>query len=87
MRLSPHRSRGKIPMIINDDVSIKEILNSVKNQGKMVNIVLNNGKSYKGMIAQVGMYHVRLERKDELSFYDAFINIDHISSIEVQVRG
>jgi sRNA-binding regulator protein Hfq len=74
-------------MNVKDDASIKDILNSVRHQGKMVNIVLNNGKSYKGLVAQVGMNHIRLERKDELSFYDAFINIDHISSIEVQVRA
>jgi sRNA-binding regulator protein Hfq len=74
-------------MNIKDDASIKEILNFAKQQSKTVNIVLNNGKSYKGLIAQVGMYHIRLERKDELSFYDAFINLEHISSIEVQVRA
>jgi hypothetical protein len=74
-------------MKVKDDASLKEILLAAQHQGKMVNIVLNNGRNYKGLIAQVGMYHIRLERKDELSFYDAFINLDHISSIEVQVRA
>jgi hypothetical protein len=73
-------------MKVNQDATIKDVLIAAQQQEKLVNVILNCGKIYKGTIAQVGTYHLRLELKDQMSFYDAMIRLEHISAVEVQVR-
>ena len=73
-------------MNINQEATMKDVLSAAQQQEKLVNVILSCGKTYNGTIAQVGTYHVRLELKDQMAFYDAVIRLEHVSSVEVPVR-
>ena len=73
-------------MDVKPEATIKEILTSARQNDKVVNVVLGNGKTYKGSIIMVGTHHVRIALKDQMSFYDVFIRLDHISAIEIPMR-
>lgn len=73
-------------MEVHQEATIKEVLEVAKQQDKVVNVVLSNGKDYKGSVVQAGVHHVRLALKDQMSFFDAMIRLEHISAVEVQVR-
>ena len=71
-------------MEISPDATIKEILTSAQQHEKVINILLSCGKTYKGSITQVGTYHVRLALKDQKSFFDVMIRLEHISAVQIR---
>lgn len=71
-------------MEISPDATIKEILTAAHQHEKVINVLLSCGKTYKGSIKHVGTYHVRLALKDQMSFFDAMIRLEHISAVQIR---
>lgn len=66
--------------------SMADTLKSLMNHQSPVEIVLHNGKTYGGMVKEVGNANVVLTKLNQKEFYDAVIKIDDISAVEVRVR-
>jgi hypothetical protein len=56
-------------------------------EGRDVEIVLSNGKSYRGKLATVGNDTVLLTQITGKEFYDVLIVLDEIAAVELRVRG
>jgi hypothetical protein len=56
-------------------------------EGRDVEIVLTNGKSYRGKLGTVGNDTVLLTQIAGKEFYDVLIVLDEISAVELRVRG
>jgi hypothetical protein len=55
--------------------------------GTSVELVLANGKSYRGRLASVGGETVLLTELAGKEFFDALIRLDAIAAVEVRARG
>ena len=55
-------------------------------KGREVEIVLGDGKSYRGKIAEVGTQTVLLTQIAGKEFYDVLVNLDAIAAVEVRAR-
>ncbi len=73
-------------MDIKPEATIKDILTVAKQNNKVINILIHNGKTYRGSVVQLGAHHVRLALREQMSFYDVFIRIEHISAVEIPMR-
>ncbi len=69
------------------DATIKDVLTKIEATGVKVDIILRNAKTYQGTVESVGHHNVRLKQTGSRSFYDAFIKIEDISAVEVQVQN
>ena len=56
-------------------------------EGRDVEIVLTNGKSYRGKLGTVGNDTVILTQITGKEFYDVLIVLDEIAAVELRVRG
>lgn len=56
-------------------------------QGRDVEIVLANGKSYRGKLGTVGKDTVLLTAIAGKEFYDVLIDLDAVAAVELRVRG
>ena len=56
-------------------------------EGRDVELVLNNGKSYRGKLGTVGSDTVLLTQIAGKDFYDVLIVLDEIAAVELRVRG
>ncbi len=73
-------------MDIIKNATITDILNSIKKKGDNTQIHMKSGKDFTGKIQSVGLNFVVLEESGKKSFFDAIININEISAVEVQSR-
>ncbi|MCC6763225.1 MAG: hypothetical protein IT293_01050 [Deltaproteobacteria bacterium] len=55
--------------------------------GRDVEIVLANGKSYRGKLGTVGGETVLLTQIAGKEFYDVLIDLDEVAAVELRVRG
>jgi len=55
--------------------------------GKDVEVVLSNGKSYRGKVGSVGNETVLVTQIAGKEFYDVLIELDEVAAVEVRVRG
>jgi hypothetical protein len=55
--------------------------------GKDAEIVLANGKSYRGKIGSVGGETILLTQIAGKEFYDVLIDLDEVAAVEVRARG
>lgn len=55
--------------------------------GRDVEIVLANGKSYRGKLGTVGKDTVLLTQIAGKEFYDVLIDLDAVAAVELRVRG
>jgi hypothetical protein len=55
--------------------------------GRDVEIVLTNGKSYRGKLGSVGNDTVLVTQIAGKEFYDVLIVLDEIAAVELRVRG
>jgi hypothetical protein len=55
--------------------------------GKDAEIVLTNGKSYRGKIGSVGSETVLVTQIAGKEFYDVLIELDEVAAVELRVRG
>src|SRR5215212_555831 len=55
--------------------------------GKDVEVVLGNGKSYRGKIGSVGNETVLVTQIAGKEFYDVLIELDDVAAVELRVRG
>lgn len=67
------------------DGSIRDALAKL-GKGREVEIVVADGKSYRGKIAEVGMQSVLLTQIAGKEFYDVLLNVDAIAAVEVRAR-
>jgi sRNA-binding regulator protein Hfq len=74
-------------MELKEKDTIKDVLLSIQEQNKPVDILLKSGKMYKGTILIVGHHCVSLKQRGDRSFFDAIIRLEDIATIEVQVRS
>ena len=56
-------------------------------EGREIEIVLTNGKSYRGKLGTVGNDTVILTQITGKEFYDVLIVLDEIAAVELRVRG
>ena len=56
-------------------------------EGRDVELVLNNGKSYRGKLGPVGNETLVMTQIAGKEFYDVLIEIDEVAAIEMRVRG
>ena len=56
-------------------------------EGRPIELVLTNGKVYKGKLGAVGSETVLVSEIAGKEFYDALIELDDVSAIELRVRG
>ncbi|MFX0132798.1 MAG: hypothetical protein ACFFDN_04040 [Candidatus Hodarchaeota archaeon] len=73
-------------MNIKPDATIKDVLTQSQSEKTNINITLRSGNIYQGKVVNIGPQNVRIKLTGTKSFYDAFIKIEDISAIEVQVR-
>jgi hypothetical protein len=55
--------------------------------GKKVSVTLDSGKSFTGIVKEVGNHLVQLEKLEGKEYFDALIVIEHIEAIDTRVRG
>lgn len=56
-------------------------------EGRDVELVLTNGKSYRGKLGTVGSDTVLLTNIAGKEFYDVLIVLDEVAAVELRVRG
>jgi hypothetical protein len=56
-------------------------------EGRDVELVLSNGKSYRGKLGTVGSDTVLLTQIAGKDFYDVLIVLDEVAAVELRVRG
>ena len=66
--------------------SIRDNLRRLAQKGKRVELLLKNGKSYKGKLGSVGDHAVVVTEIEGREFFDALLLLDEIAAIEVRVR-
>ena len=66
--------------------SIADNLKKLLASGKSVELVLDNGKSYKGKLGAVGDHMVVVTELEGREFFDALVAIEQIAAIEVRAR-
>jgi hypothetical protein len=66
--------------------SIREALGKL-GEGRDVELVLNNGKSYRGKLGSVGASTVLVTQLTGKEFYDVLIALDQVAAVELRVRG
>lgn len=71
---------------IKKDTTMDEILKQLLAAKKKIAIILRNGTKYQGKIIEIGQFKLRLKLEGNKSFFDAFIRIEDVSAVEVQVR-
>jgi hypothetical protein len=55
--------------------------------GKDAEVVLANGKSYRGKVGGVGSETVLVTQIAGKEFYDVLIDLDEVAAVEVRARG
>ncbi len=54
--------------------------------GKKVSVILNSGKTFTGLVKEVGPHLVHLEQLENREFFDALIRMESIAAIEAMFR-
>jgi small nuclear ribonucleoprotein (snRNP)-like protein len=66
--------------------SLREALGRL-GEGREVELVLSNGKSYRGKLGSVGSATVIVSQIAGKEFYDVLIALDAVAAVEVRVRS
>ncbi len=83
---SPLFSQEKQELKLSSVFSIPKLLDTAKEQKIKVEVVLKNGKSYKGFVGDVGNNTCVITQLDGKNFFDALILVEEIVAVEVQTR-
>lgn len=67
--------------------SMRDNLVRVQSAKRSVELVLKNGKSYRGLVGGVGDHAILLTQIEGREFFDALIALDEIAALEMRVRG
>ncbi len=70
---------------MNVNATIEENLKSMMD--KKAYITLDSGKTFIGVVKEVGEKLVKLERLDDKEFHDALLSIDSITAIHSRTRN
>ena len=65
--------------------SIADNLKSLS--GKQVYVTLDSGKTFAGLVKEVGNHLLHLEKLQDKDYFDALIKIENISAIDTRFRG
>lgn len=71
---------------INYNINASMVDNLKSLTGKKVNITLNSGKTFGGIVKKVGDHLVHLEKINGKDYFDALIVIEDISAIDAKFR-
>jgi hypothetical protein len=71
-------------MAYNVGASLQDNLKSLV--GKKVYVTLDSGKTFGGVVKEVGNNFVHLEKLDGKDFFDALIRIEDISAVDAKFR-
>jgi len=82
--ITPARAADDNPLAAGG--SVRDALARI-GQGKDVELVLANGKSYRGKLGTVGDQSVVVTELAGKEFYDVLIRLDEVSAVELRVRG
>jgi hypothetical protein len=66
--------------------SMREALSKL-GEGREVELVLSNGKSYRGKLGSVGTETVIVTQIAGKEFYDVLIELDEVAAVELRVRS
>jgi uncharacterized protein (DUF608 family) len=84
---SPVRAQsGGDAAVLNASQSMGDNLRHLAEAKKTVELVLRNGKSYKGKLGAVGDHSVVVTQIAGRDFFDALVLIDEVVAVEVQAR-
>lgn len=72
--------------LLQPDRNMRDNLRHLAESGKRVELVLKNGKSYRGLLGAVGDHSVVVREIEGREFFDALVVIDEIAAVEVRVR-
>ena len=72
--------------ILNPTHTVADNLSRLSASAKSVELVLKNGKSYKGKLGSVGDHAVVVTQIEGREFFDALVLTDEIAAIEVRAR-
>ena len=56
-------------------------------EGREVEVVLSNGKSYRGKLGSIGTETVIVTQIAGKEFYDVLIELDEVAAVELRVRS
>ena len=71
---------------LNASAPLVDNLRQLQQSGKAVELVLENGKSYKGKLGSVGDHAVVVTQIEGREFFDALVLIEDISAVETRAR-
>ena len=54
--------------------------------GKKVSVTLDSGKTFTGIVKEVGNHLIHLEKLDGKDYFDALLRIENISAIDTRFR-
>jgi hypothetical protein len=83
---SPVRAQAADAASLNASQGMGDNLRRLAEAKKPVEVVLRNGKSYKGKLGAVGDHSVVITEISGREFYDALILTDEIVAVEVRAR-
>jgi uncharacterized protein (DUF608 family) len=75
------------PSPFDASLTVRDNLRRLQEAKKAVEVVLKNGKSYRGSVATVGDHAVLLTEIQGREFYDALVVLDEIAALEVRARN
>ena len=74
-------------MDFDSEQSIADTLRAAASEGTTVELRLLNGQTLGGKVGSVGDRAIVIESITGKEFFDAFVRLDHVTAIEVRVRG
>ena len=79
---------AKIVQVEGAAFNVKDTMaDNIKNfKGKHVSISLTSGEKINGKVVDVNHKYLHLEKLERMDFYDAFIDISHISAVKAKFR-
>src|SRR6188508_1649427 len=78
------RAQGGEAAVLNASQSMGDNLRHLAEAKKTVELLLRNGKSYKGKLGAVGDHSVVVTQIAGRDFFDALVLIDEVVAVEVQ---
>jgi hypothetical protein len=83
---APVRAQAPAEGPFNPATTVRDNLQRLQSGAKTVELLLKNGKSYKGKLASVGDHAVVVTQIEGREFFDALVLTDEIAAVEVRAR-
>lgn len=78
---------GSAAVALDPAQTMRDNLARIERAKRSVEVVLESGKSYRGLVGGVGDHAVLLTEIQGRELFDALIDLDDIAALEVRARG